>query len=154
ANPNMTAIVQYNAGNIQSVLFALERLGQKAVWTDHPDTLRNADRVILPGVGEASSARRYVRERGLDEVIRSVRQPVLGICLGLQLFCRHSEENDTPCLGIFDASVRRFTTNPQSPFRNPQSIKVPHMGWNNLSHLRGVLFEGIRDESFVYFVHS
>lgn len=150
----MTAILKYNAGNIQSVLFALERLGHKAVWTDDPQTLQNADRVIFPGVGEASSAMRYLHERGLDEVIRSLRQPVLGICLGLQLFCRHSEENDTTCLGIFDVAVRRFEANLQPKIHNSQSLKVPHIGWNNLSHLRGALFEGIVDGSFVYFVHS
>jgi len=146
------AIVKYNAGNVQSVLFALERLGVKAIWTDDPAELRSADRVIFPGVGEASSAMRYLRERGLDEVIRSLQQPVLGICLGLQLFCRHSEENDTSCLHIFDTDVRLFKSpNPQIP---KSTFKVPHMGWNNLSHLRGALFEGVAEESFVYFVHS
>lgn len=150
----MTAIIKYNAGNIQSVLFALERLGHKAVWTDDPDLLRQADRVIFPGVGEASSAMRYLRERGLDEVIRSLRQPVLGICLGLQLFCKHSEENDTPCLGIFDAEVKRFSGNTLAESAVAQPLKVPHMGWNNLSHLRGALFEDVDEGSFVYFVHS
>ena len=150
----MTAVVKYNAGNIQSVLFALERLGHEAVWTDDPNLLRRADRVIFPGVGEASSAMRYLRERGLDEVICALRQPVLGICLGLQLFCRHSEENDTSCMGLFDVEVRRFPGNLQSINHNPQSLKVPHIGWNNLSHLRGALFDGIDEESFVYFVHS
>jgi glutamine amidotransferase len=152
------AIVKYNAGNVQSVLFALERLDVKAVWTDEPAVLRSADRVIFPGVGEASSAMRYLRERGLDEVIRSLQQPVLGICLGLQLFCRHSEENDTTCLGIFDAEVRRFPSllTPHSSLLapHPSPLKVPHMGWNNLLHLRGALFEGVAEESFVYFVHS
>lgn len=152
------AIVKYNAGNVQSVLFALERLGVEAVWTDDPDELRSADRVIFPGVGEASSAMRYLRERGLDEVIRSLEQPVLGICLGLQLFCRHSEENDTICLGIFDTDVRLFPSHlashasPLTPHLS--RLKVPHIGWNNLSHLRGALFEGVAEESFVYFVHS
>ncbi len=150
----MTAIVKYNAGNIQSVLFALERLGHEAVWTDDPDLLRQADRVIFPGVGEASSAMRYLHERGLDEVICSLRQPVLGICLGLQLFCKHSEENDTTCMGIFDAEVKRFSGNQSAGAGAAQSLKVPHMGWNNLSHLRGALFEGVQEGSFVYFVHS
>ena len=147
----MTAIVKYNAGNIQSVLFALERLGQEAVWTDEPELLRKADRVIFPGVGEASSAMHYLRERGLDEVIGSLRQPVLGICLGLQLFCRHSEENDTRCMGLFDVEVRRFSA---SATTQTPALKVPHMGWNNLSHLRGALFDGVDEGSFVYFVHS
>lgn len=150
----MTAIVKYNAGNIQSVLFALERLGHEAVWTDDPDLLGQADRVIFPGVGEASSAMRYLHERGLDEVICSLRQPVLGICLGLQLFCKHSEENDTTCMGIFDVEVKRFSVNKSSESGIAQSLKVPHMGWNNLSHLRGALFEGMQEGSFVYFVHS
>lgn len=157
----MTAIVKYNAGNIQSVLFALERLGHPAVWTDDPEVLRGADRVIFPGVGEASSAMAYLRERGLDELIRSLRQPVLGICLGMQLFCRHSEENDTPCLGIFDAEVRRFNNANEPAVKqiinsttSSQLLKVPHMGWNNLSHLRGALFEGVNEGSYVYFVHS
>lgn len=142
------AVVKYNAGNVQSVLFALERLGHRAVWTDDPKTLRDADRVIFPGVGEASSAMRYLRARGLDEMIRSLQQPVLGICLGLQLFCRHSEENDTGCMGIFDVAVRRFQQLPDIP------LKVPHMGWNNLYHLRGALFQDLGEGCFTYFVHS
>ena len=144
----MTAIVKYNAGNIRSVLFALERLDQPAIWTDDPDTLRSADRVIFPGVGEASSAMRYLRERGLDEVIRSLQQPVLGICLGLQLFCRHSEEGDTDCLGIFDVTVKKFNA------PSALNLKVPHMGWNTLSDLRGPLFEGVQPDAYCYFVHS
>lgn len=142
----MTAVLKYNAGNVQSVLFALERLGVQAVWTDDPDTLRAADRVIFPGQGEASSAMQYLRERGLDEVIRSLQQPVLGICIGLQLFCRHSEENDTDCLGIFDANVRKFS--------GIDGLKVPQMGWNQIVSLHGPLFVGVPEESFVYFVHS
>ena len=142
----MTAVLKYNAGNVQSVLFALERLGVQAVWTDDPDTLRAADKVIFPGQGEASSAMQYLRERGLDEVIRSLQQPVLGICIGLQLFCRHSEENDTDCLGIFDADVRKFS--------GMGGLKVPQMGWNQLVSLQGPLFVGVPEESFVYFVHS
>jgi len=147
----MTAIIKYNAGNIQSVLFALERLGAEAVWTDDPEVLRRADRVIFPGVGEASSAMQYLRERGLDEVIRSLQQPVLGICLGLQLFCRHSEEQDTDCLGIFDLAVRRFV----SPAANADyPLKVPHMGWNTIHDLHGPLFTGLAEGEFMYFVHS
>jgi glutamine amidotransferase len=143
----MTAVLKYNAGNIQSVLFALGRLGESAIWTDDPAELRRADRVIFPGVGEASSAMRYLRARGLDEVLRSLEQPVLGICLGLQLFCQHSEENETACIGIFDAQVRRFSG-------QSGTLKVPHMGWNNLSHLRGPLFEGLEEGCSAYFVHS
>ncbi len=140
------AIVKYNAGNVQSVRFALRRLGVEATWTDDPAALRDADKVIFPGVGEASSAMRYLRERGLDVLIRSLEQPVLGICLGLQLFCTHSEENDTACLGIFDTEVRLFS--------GTDGLKVPHMGWNKLFHLRGPLFTGVAEESFAYFVHS
>ena len=141
------AIVKYNAGNVQSVLYALERLGETAVWTDDPGELRRAKHVIFPGVGEASSAMRHLRERGLDEVIRGLKQPVLGICLGLQLFCRHSEENDTDCLGIFDTAVRKFSG-------GADRLKVPHMGWNTLHDLHGPLFKGVSEECFVYFVHS
>ncbi len=141
------AVIKYNAGNIQSVLFALERLGKTAVWTDDPDEIRSADRVIFPGVGEASSAMQHLRERGLDQVIRGLKQPVLGICLGLQLFCRHSAENDTTCLGIFDVDVRLFNS-------GAINLKVPHMGWNTLQTVQGPLFEGITKDDFVYFVHS
>jgi glutamine amidotransferase len=141
------AIIKYNAGNIQSVLYALERIGAEAVVTDDPALIRSARRVIFPGVGEASSAMQYLRERGLDELIRSLTQPVLGICLGMQLMCRYSEENDTDCLGIFDEDVRRF----QSP---SPSVKVPQMGWNTITQLRTPLFDGVPEGSFCYFVHS
>lgn len=144
---NKTVILKYNAGNVQSVLYALERLGQKAIWTDDPNQIREADRVIFPGVGEASSAMQYLRERGLDEILLGLQQPVLGICLGLQLFCSHSEENDTDCLGIFEAQVRKFKG-------QAQQLKVPHMGWNTLHNLSGPLFTGIPEKSFAYFVHS
>jgi glutamine amidotransferase len=143
----MTAIVKYNAGNVRSVLLALERLGEQAVWTDDPATLRSADRVIFPGVGEAASAMAYLKERGLDEVLCSLQQPVLGICLGLQLFCRHSEEGDTTCLGIFDVEVKRFSG-------MNGTLKVPHMGWNTLENTRGTLFKDLSAEPYVYFVHS
>jgi imidazole glycerol-phosphate synthase subunit HisH len=139
------AVIKYNAGNIQSVLFALQRLGHEAVWTDDARILRSADRVILPGVGEASSAMAYLQAQGLDTVIRGLQQPVLGICLGLQLFCQYSEENNTPCLGIFEATVRKF---PNS------TAKVPHIGWNTLSGLQGALFKGIEEGAWMYFVHS
>lgn len=150
------ALVKYNAGNVQSVLFALRRLGHTAEWTDDPATLRRADRVIFPGVGEASSAMHYLKARGLDELIRSLQQPVLGICLGLQLFCRHSEENDTPCLRIFECDVRRFggLGMPAKPGGPRAVLKVPHMGWNKLHQLQGPLFSGVAEESYVYFVHS
>jgi glutamine amidotransferase len=141
------AIVRYNAGNIRSVLFALDRIGATAEVTDEPERLLRADRVIFPGVGEASSAMRYLRERGLDRVIVSLRQPVLGICLGMQLMCRHSEENDTECLGIFSEEVKRFR--PEDP-----SVKVPQIGWNRVKEGRGPLFEGIPDDCHFYFVHS
>jgi imidazole glycerol-phosphate synthase subunit HisH len=143
----MIAIVKYNAGNIQSVLHSLNRIGVEAVWTDDPSVLKAADHVIFPGVGEASSAMHYLQQRGLDEVLRSLTQPVLGICLGLQLFCQHSEENNTACLGIFDVNVRKFIPTTAAP-------KVPHMGWNTVRALRGPLFEGIMDGDFTYFVHS
>jgi len=141
------AIIKYNAGNVQSVLHALERLGKTAIWTDDPEEIRQAERVIFPGVGEASTAMRHLQERGLDQVIRALQQPVLGICLGLQLFCRHSEENDTACLGIFDVDVRKFNA-------GAERLKVPHIGWNTLQDFRGPLFEGVPESSFVYFVHS
>lgn len=148
----MIAIVKYNAGNIRSVQFALQRLGIDAVWTDDPDVLRASDKVIFPGVGEASSAMRYLRERGLDAVLRGLQRPVLGICLGLQLFCRHTEEGDTRCLGIFDADVRHFPS--QILEAGTVRLKVPHIGWNTLSEMQGPLFKGIKDGSYVYFVHS
>lgn len=152
----MVAIVKYNAGNIRSVLFALDRLRVPAVWTDDPAELRAADKVIFPGVGEASSAMRYLRERGLAEVLTGLRQPVLGICLGLQLFCRHSEEGDTACLGIFDTAVRRFDLTPNLPPVVPAAIrlKVPHMGWDAVQNLKGPLFFGVPEGTYLYFVHS
>ena len=145
----MTAILKYNAGNVQSVQFALERLGESSILTDDPAALRQARRVIFPGVGEAASAMAYLHSRGLDEVLLSLQQPVLGICLGMQLFCRYSEENDTNCLGIFDTEVKLFQPDEQN-----QHLKVPHMGWNTLEQLQGPLFEGIPEQSWVYFVHS
>lgn len=140
----MIAILKYNAGNIMSVKNALNRLGYESIITDNPEELRRADKVIFPGVGEASSAMRYLKERGLDNIIISLKQPVLGICLGMQLMCRHSEEADTRCLGIFDTEVRLF----------PPVDKIPHMGWNNFFTLKGDLFRGVSPEDDVYFVHS
>jgi glutamine amidotransferase len=139
-----TVIIKYNAGNIQSVLFALERLGKSAVVTDDVRQIREADKVIFPGVGEASSAMKYLQQHGLDQVIRELTQPVLGICLGMQLLCRHSEENDTDCLGIFDTPVKKFN----------QTLKVPQMGWNSIARLSGPLFREVEEESYCYFVHS
>lgn len=145
------ALVKYNAGNIQSVIYALNRLGVEPVLSDDLDVLAGADKVIFPGVGEARSAMAYLQQRGLNRVIAGLQQPVLGICLGLQLLCQHSEENDTPCLGIFDCQVRRF---PVSRATDGSQLKVPHMGWNRLTNLRGPLFAGLDAAPFVYFVHS
>ena len=139
-----TAILKYNAGNVFSVQNALRRLGEEAIVTDDPVVLDGADRVIIPGVGEASTAMEYLRTRGLDETVRNLTQPVLGVCLGLQIFCAYSEENDTECLGIFPQVVKRFTA----------ARKVPHMGWNALDAMSGPLFEGVGQHSYVYFVHS
>jgi imidazole glycerol-phosphate synthase subunit HisH len=141
-------IIKYNAGNIQSVLYALERIGMKAEVTDDVEKIRRADKVIFPGVGEASTAMHYLKERGLDAVIKNLKQPVLGICLGMQLMCRYSEENETDCLGIFDEEVRRF---PQSP---KGGYKVPQIGWNNIYNLKTDLFRDVKENSFCYFVHS
>ena len=143
-------IIKYNAGNIRSVLFALERIGINALVTDDYDEIRSADRVIFPGVGEASTTMAYLRKEGLDELIPELKQPVLGICLGLQLMCSYSEENDTPCLGIFDEQVKRFIPEPGMEF----VTKVPHMGWNNITDLKSDIFDPSLDNQFVYFVHS
>ncbi|HLN21348.1 MAG TPA: imidazole glycerol phosphate synthase subunit HisH [Bacteroidales bacterium] len=142
----MIAIVSYNAGNITSVRNVLNRLGYQNVITDDPEILVSADKVIFPGVGEAGSAMNHLRQRNLDKVILSLKNPVLGICLGLQLMCRFSEESSTECLGIFDTSVRRF---PESP-----GFKIPHMGWNSFSLAKGELFRGIKVNDDVYYVHS
>ena len=143
----MTVIIQYNAGNIQSVRYALARIGAEATVTDDPAVIRSADRVIFPGVGEASTAMDYLRERGLDRVIRELTQPVLGICLGMQLMCAHSEENDAECLGIFDEKVRLFRP-------AEAATKVPQIGWNTIYDLDTYLFKGLPPTPYVYFVHS
>lgn len=142
-------IIKYNAGNIQSVLFALKRIGVEAPVTDDPALIRKADKVIFPGVGEASTAMRYLKERELDQLIVSLQQPVLGICLGMQLLCSYSEENDTQCLGIFENTiVKRFVP------RN-SDLKVPQIGWNTIQELRSPLFNNIQKvNNYVYFVHS
>lgn len=141
------AVVKYNAGNIYSVDYGLKRLGVEAVITSDKETLMSADKVIFPGQGEAATTMEYLRARGMDKLIRDLRQPVLGICIGMQLMCHHSEEGDVDCLGIFDADVKRF-----QPSRHED--KVPHMGWNTLKNVRSKLFEGFDKEEFVYFVHS
>lgn len=137
-------IVKYNAGNIYSVQLALQRLKVTPFVSDEPGILQAADKVIFPGVGEASSAMNYLTCRGLDRVISNLRQPVLGICLGLQLMCRSSEENNTRGLEIFPAVVKKF----------PPRSKVPHMGWNTIIDLNGPLFAGVKEDSYMYFVHS
>ena len=157
------AVVKYNAGNIYSVIHALQRLGVTPVLTDNPEELQKADKVLFPGQGEASNAMRYLREHNLDKVIRDLKNPILGICIGQQLMCRHSEEGNTDCLGIFDVDVLRF-----QPQRHED--KVPHMGWNQLSFaqseelrvkseelagaVKNGLFKGFVEGEFVYFVHS
>lgn len=139
------AIVKYNAGNTHSVELALQRLGVESIISDDFDTLRSADKVIFPGVGEASSAMAYLKQHRLDEVISSLQQPTLGICLGMQLMCKHSAEGDVDTLGIFDNHVRMF----------PKGIdKVPHMGWNSISSMNSTLYKNISDNAYVYFVHS
>ncbi len=138
------ALIKYNAGNIQSVSYALERLGIDFEVTSEPEKILKADKVIFPGVGEASSTMQYLKANQLDRIIVSLKQPLLGICLGMQLMCTHSEENDTPCLGIFPETVKRFIPNTEE--------KVPHMGWNTLQQCRGFAF-GL-DGQYVYFVHS
>lgn len=139
------AIVKYNAGNVESVKNALGRLGVDPVLTDDAEILSAADRVIFPGVGEASSAMDFLRAKNLDAAIRNLRQPVLGICLGMQLLCDFSEENETECLKILPYAVRRFAG---------ENLKVPQMGWNNIFNLKGALFAGVAENAFVYFVHS
>jgi glutamine amidotransferase len=139
------AIVKYNAGNVQSVRNALVRLGVEFDVTDNAETLHAADKVIFPGVGEASSAMKYLRERKLEKVIASLQQPVLGICLGMHLLCTASEENDTECLGVLPYRVKRFSND---------KLKVPQIGWNNISNFEPPLFDGVHDNAYVYFVHG
>ena len=138
------ALVKYNAGNVTSVVNTIHRLGFQTIITDNPNELIQAEKVIFPGVGEAKSAMNYLKERGLDQIIKDLKQPVLGICLGLQLLCQKSEEGNVNCIGIFDSEVKLFTV--------PRI--VPHMGWNSLNNLKSPLFKGISEESNVYFVHS
>jgi glutamine amidotransferase len=142
----MIAIVDYKMGNLRSVENALRRLGAEFVVTADADEIKRADRVLLPGVGNAAEAMENLRKAGLVEVIRSLRRPVLGICVGMQVMCRHSEEGDVECLNIFDARVKRFVPAPD--------VKVPHMGWNRIGNLESKLFKGLDGGSYVYFVHS
>ncbi|WP_016777869.1 imidazole glycerol phosphate synthase subunit HisH [Anaerophaga thermohalophila] len=144
------AIIKYNAGNIRSVSFALERLGYKPWITSDHDAIRKADKVIFPGVGEASTTMAFLKKEGLDELIPSLKQPVLGICLGMQLMCSFSEEGNTECLGIFDEPVRKFALQKDADTKH----KIPHMGWNNISRVKSPLFDSTLEEQFVYFVHS
>ncbi len=138
------AIIKYNAGNIMSVSFALQRLGIAPIITNDIDELQKADKVIFPGVGEASTTMKYLKAHNLDLLIKNLKQPVLGICLGMQLMCKHSEEGDTTCLGIFEQNVKKF-----EPL-----LKVPHMGWNTIYNLNSPLFIHIPENKYVYFVHS
>jgi glutamine amidotransferase len=141
------AIIKYNAGNIRSVLYALERIGHSALVTDDAEEIKTAEKVIFPGVGEASTAMNYLKLRGLDKLIVSLTQPVLGICLGMQLMCRYSEENDTACLGIFNEDVKKFNA-------EGLKLKIPQIGWNNIYELKTDLFADVKQESYCYFVHG
>lgn len=143
-------IIKYNAGNIQSVLYALERIGAEAIVTDDESLIKSADKVIFPGVGEASTAMNYLKERGLDNIIKNLTQPVLGICLGMQLMCAYSEENNTTCLGIFDEQVKKFDPD----IENQTELKVPQIGWNTIYDLKTPLFKGLHENSYCYFVHG
>lgn len=141
-------IIKYNAGNIQSVQYALERIGATAEVTDDHASIQAADKIIFPGVGEASTAMDYLQQRGLGPLIKSLKQPVLGICLGMQLMCEYSEENDTRCLGIFNEQVKLFQP------KQGDGLKVPQIGWNTITDLKTDLFKGVADNSFCYFVHG
>ncbi|MFK7949778.1 MAG: imidazole glycerol phosphate synthase subunit HisH [Saprospiraceae bacterium] len=144
----MITIIDYNAGNVQSVIFALKRLGVEAVLTNDIETIQKAEKVIFPGVGEASTTMNYLRQLNLDRVIPNLTQPVLGVCLGMQLLCDYSEEGDTKCLGVFPQKVVKF-----EPKLN-QNIKVPHIGWNTIFDLKGGVFNQELENEYVYFVHS
>ncbi len=140
------AIIKYNAGNVASVMYALDRIGQKYKWTDDPEEIKKADKVIFPGVGEASTAMAYLKEKGLDALIKGLKQPVLATCIGMQLLCKHSEEGNVDCIGVFDVEVKKFQS---------KDLKIPHVGWNSIKPKgENPLMKGLKDEEFVYFVHS
>ena len=141
-------VINYNAGNIQSVRFALNRLGIEPIVSDNIIEINSADKIIFPGVGEASSAMNYLKDKKLDITIQHLKQPVLGICLGMQLLCKHSEEGNTDCIGIFDASIKKFQ------FENNSELKVPQIGWNKIFNLKSELFNGIKEKDYMYFVHG
>ncbi len=140
------AIVKYNAGNVASVMFALDRIGAKYYLTDSHSELLSAEKVIFPGVGEASTAMKYLKEKGLDKIIPQLKQPVLATCIGMQLLCKHSQEGNVDCLGVFDTNIVRFES---------KTVKIPHVGWNTIYDLKPhPLLEGINENDYVYFVHS
>ncbi len=140
------AIIKYNAGNVASVMYALDRIGMKYSWTDEEEEIRSADKVIFPGVGEASTAMAYLREKQLDRLIPTLKQPVLATCIGMQLLCKHSEENDTTCMGVFDVKIKRFQST---------ELKIPHVGWNSIeAQGENKLMKGLSASEYVYFVHS
>ncbi|WP_185872391.1 imidazole glycerol phosphate synthase subunit HisH [Blattabacterium cuenoti] len=142
-----TIIIKYPAGNVQSVLFSLERIGVQAIVTDSLESIKNAEKIILPGVGEANCAMKHLKEKKLDILLSKLKQPILGICLGMQLLCKSSEERSTTCIGIFDLLVKKFQS-------NNKNDKIPQIGWNTIHNLKGPLFENIPNESYQYFVHS
>ncbi len=142
------AVIKYNSGNVLSVLYALERLGVEAILTDDSEIISTADKVIFPGQGEASTAMRYLKEKKLDQLISNLSQPFFGVCLGLQLLCEHSEENNTTCLGIFPVKVKKFIPD------NSETHKVPQVGWNNLFDQKSILLKGMDENAHVYYVHS
>ena len=140
------AIIKYNAGNVASVMYALDRIGQKYQLTDDPEQIKKADKVIFPGVGEASTAMAYLKEKGLDTLIKGLKQPVLATCIGMQLLCKHSEEGNVDCIGVFDVEVKKFIS---------KDLKIPHVGWNSIvKRGENPLMKGLKEEEFVYFVHS
>jgi len=140
------AIIKYNAGNVASVMYALDRIGQNYQLTDDHEQIKKADKVIFPGVGEASTAMAYLKEKGLDQVIKGLKQPVLATCIGMQLLCKHSEEGNTDCIGVFDVEVKKFIS---------KDLKIPHVGWNSIVQKgENPLMNGLKEEEFVYFVHS